>query len=141
MSLVVMSLIIVVLVLIAIGIVWVVVMNIVGSGVEQVDYNSKCLNVNIRVTAVVNIDNTNYNITFKRSASGGDIAGMKLVFFNPSGEASNVVGSEGNIESLATVTRSINGEIENASKIEFTPYFEDASENQIVCSTTGTYEF
>lgn len=140
MSLVVTSLIIVVLVLIAIGIVWVVVRNLVEGGVEQVDYNSECLNVDIKVTGVVNTNDTNYNVTFKRSASGGEIAGMKLVFFNSDG-AGEVIDSEGNIEPLATITRSVNGEIENASKIEFTPYFEDASENQIVCSTTRDYEF
>ena len=59
MSLIVTTLIIVVLVLVSIGIVWVVVRSIIEGGTEQIDYNTKCLEINLRATAVVNTENTN----------------------------------------------------------------------------------
>lgn len=139
-SLIVTSLIIVVLVLVAIGIVWVVVRNIIEGGVEQVDYNTKCLEVNIRATAVTNTGDTDYNITMTRTAGEDDIAGVKLVFFNEDGETSDVIGVDGNIAPLATVTKSVDGEIEDANKVELTPYFEDSSGNEKFCST-NSYEF
>ncbi len=135
-SLVVTSLIIVVLVFVSLGIVWVVVRGIVEGGVEQVDYNTKCLEINIRTKAVVNTDGTNYNITMSRTGSSTDeIGGVKLVFFNLDGETSDVIDSEGNIATLDTVTISVDGEIEDANKVEFTPYFEDASGSERLCST------
>ncbi len=135
MSLIVTSLIIVVLVLVAIGIVWVIVRNIIEGGVEQIDYNSKCLEVNLRATAVMNTGGTNYDITMTRSAGGSDVGGVKLVFFNVAGETSDVIDSDGNISPLATVTRNIDAGIEDVNKVEVTPYFEDASGTEKFCST------
>lgn len=139
-SAIVTTLIILVLVLVSIGIVWVVIRNIIDSGVEQIDYNTKCLEVNIKVTAMENTDDTDYDVTITRTAGGDEIAGVKLVFFNKDNENSNVIDSDGNIAPLATVTRDIDGEIENANKIEITPYFEDASGTEKFCSTI-TYNF
>lgn len=139
-SLIVTSLIIVVLVLVAIGIVWVVVRNIIEGGVEQVDYNTKCLEVNVRATALVSTGGSDYNITMTRTAGGDDIAGVKLVFFNGDDDTSDVIDVDGNIAPLATVTKSVDGEIEDANKVELTPYFEDASGNERFCSISS-YSF
>ncbi len=135
MSLIVTSLIIIVLVFVAIGIMWVVVKNIIEGGTEQIDYNSKCLEINLRATAVVNTGNTTYDITIKRRAGGDEISGVKLVFFNEEDETSNVIGIEEDIAPLATITRNVDGEIENANKVEVTPYFEDDSGTEKFCST------
>jgi len=134
-SLIVTTLLIVVLVLVSIGIVWVVVRNIIEGGTEQIDYNTKCLEINIRATAVVNAGDTDYNITIMRTAGGDEVAGVKLVFFNNDNEASDVIDINENIAPLATITRNIDGEIENANKVEVTPYFEDSSGNEKFCST------
>jgi len=128
------TLIIILLVLVAIGIIWVVVKNLIDSGVEQIDYNTKCLDVDVKATSLINTSATNYKIILSRTGSGEEIAGVKLVFFNASDDASSVIDVEGNIEPLATVTKSVEGEIENVNKVELTAYFEDASGNEKYCS-------
>jgi len=134
MSMIVSTLIIILLVLVAIGIIWVVVKNLIDSGVEQIDYNTKCLDVDVKATSLINTSATNYKIILSRTGSGEEIAGVKLVFFNASDDASSVIDVEGNIEPLATVTKSVEGEIENVNKVELTAYFEDASGNEKYCS-------
>jgi len=133
-SLVVTSLIIILLVLVAIGIIWVVVKNLIDTGVEQIDYSTKCLDVDVKATAVVNTTLTNYSVTLTRTGSGEEIAGIKIVFFNASDDTSTVIDVAGNIEPLATITESVEGEIINANKVEVTAYFEDASGNEKYCS-------
>ncbi len=139
-SMVITTLIIILLVLVAVGIIWVVVNNVVQSGVGQIDYATKCLEIDVRASAVLNTTETDYDVTLVRTASGQDIAGVKLVFFN-STAASSVIDSSGIIAALATVTRNIAGEVANAEKIEVTAYFEDASGNAVPCSLTNTFNF
>ena len=135
-STVVTTLIIILLVLVAIGIVWVVVRNIIQSGVEGVELSAKCLNVDVKATAVVNTSATDYDVTLTRTASGEEIAGVKLVFFNATGGSSSVIDVSENIAPLATVTKSVDGEIINSNKVEVTAYFKDTSGNEKPCSQT-----
>ena len=141
MSMIVSTLIIILLVLVAIGIVWVVVKNLIDAGTDQISYNSKCLDVDIKAKTVTNTSLTNYSVTLLRTGSGEDIAGIKLVFFNASDSTSSVKDISGNIEPLATVTKSIMGDIEMANKLEVTPYFQDDSGNEKLCSQTSSLEF
>ncbi len=140
-SLVITSLIIVLLVLVALGIIWVSVKFIIERGTEQIDYDSKCLDVDVQAKKVINTTLTNYSVTFTRTGRGEEIAGVKIVFFNASDDTSSVINIIGNIEPLATITKSVEGEIENANKIEVTAYFEDESENEKICSHKSSFEF
>ena len=135
-SMVITTLIIILLVLVAIGIIWVVVKNVIDKGVEQIDYNTKCFDVDISASAVVNTSETNYSVTLTRTGTGDEIAGVKLVFFNATDDTSSVIDVSGNITPLATVTKNVEGEIINANKVEVTAYFKDTSGNEKYCSPT-----
>ena len=136
-SLIVTSLIIIVLVIVAIGIVWVVANNIIESQIEQIDYSSKCLEIDVKIKSLITTPGTNYNISLTRTGSNTDeIAGVKLVFFNEQNN-SNIIDIAGNIKPLDTITKNINGEIENVNKIELTAYFKDDEGNEKLCSTNS----
>jgi hypothetical protein len=140
-SMIITTLIIILLVLVAVGIIWVVVRNIVEKGTEQINYNTKCIDVDVRANAVVNTSMTDYSVTLTRTASGEDIAGVKLIFFNAAAETSTVIDVSGNIAPLATITRSVAGGIVDANKVEVTSYFTDASGDEQICSQTRSYSF
>lgn len=146
-SAIVVTLIIILLVFVAIGIVWVVVKDILEGGAEDIEISAKCLNVNIKATAVVCEDtdadgDMDCDVTFERTGSNTDvIGGVKLVFRN---ETSNsvVIDEPGNIEALAgEIVLDIDTTLANPDSIEVTIYFEDASGNEKPCSQTTTKEF
>ncbi|MBT3405014.1 hypothetical protein HN832_03770 [archaeon] len=126
------------LALIAIGIVWAVISDIVQQGAEGVETRAGCLEVDVKATEVTSVNET-YNITLKRSGGGDAISGIKVVLMSDS-EASSVLDVAGNIESLATEVKSVDGEILNANKIEITPYLVDSTGAEVTCTTT-TFEF
>jgi len=140
-SAVVTTLILILLVLVAVGIIWVVIRAVVETGTGTIDYTAKCLRVDLRATVVNNTAGTNYDVTLKRESGGDDINGVKIVFSNDT-DSSSVIDSLGNIETLATVTRNVNGEISNANKVEVTPYFlDDAGEEHLCGGQTNTFVF
>ena len=79
-SAIVATLMIILLVLIAVGIIWVVVRNVVESGTQNIDIGAKCLEVDVRATAV---SPTN-QVTLERGAGGINIdeanGGVVIVF-------------------------------------------------------------
>ncbi len=143
-SMIVTSLIIILLVLVAVGILYVAYMNFVRTGTGSIDIATKCLNVDVRASAVscTSADPAICDVTLTRTASGDDIAGVKLVFRNADGDASDVLDVSGNIEPLGTETAANkNSGITNPNKVEVTVYFEDESEVKQFCSMTTTKEF
>ncbi len=140
-STIVVTLMIILLVIVAVGIVWVVVRNFIGSGTESIEISAKCLEVDIKATAVVNTAGTTYDVTLARTASGEAIEGVKIVFFNAADNASSVVDVPGNIAPLITVTKSVDGQIVDSNKVEVTPYFKDASGNEKPCLQTSSFSF
>jgi len=134
-STVVTTLIIILLVLVAIGIVWVVVRGVIDEGAANIEFNTKCLQIDVKATQVVNTGGTDYDVTLTRGSTGDDIAGVKMVLFN-SLDSSSVIDSPGNIGLLTTVTRSLAAVgIANANKIEVTAYLKDTQGNDHVCQT------
>jgi len=141
-STVVTSLIIILLVLVAVGIIWVVVRNVIETGTADIDVNVKCLEVDVRATAVVNTtaDGETYDVTLTRKAGGDEIGGVKVVFFNDT-RNSEVIDISEKIEPLQTVTKSSGDtDIPNANKVDVTVYFEVDGEDKL-CKTVNSFSF
>ena len=135
------TLLIILLVLVAVGIIWVVVRNVVQQGSEQIDISAKCLSVDIQAVSVAPVagNATAYSVTLRRAAGGDAIAGIKVAIFN---NATNggVVEFGNALDELETATQTVAG-VANANRIEYTPYFVDASGNEQLCSQTGEFNF
>jgi len=138
-STVVTTLIIILLVLVAIGIIWVVINNVVTEGSENVNYSVKCLEVDVKATAVNACAFNSCDVTMKRGAGGDAFEGIKVVFKNQTIGTSDVITSLGNIEPLQTVTRTITitGLTSNPDSVEITPYFKDQSGMEKPCTTSS----
>jgi len=140
-STVVTALIIILLVLVAIGIVWIVVRDVIERGTQSIDINVKCLEVDVRATAVTSAGGTDYDVTLTRKAKGDEIGGVKLVFYNDAGNSGVVEFGEG-IDPLDTVTKTVyDTEITGANKIDVTVYFIDESGNPQLCTQTNSFSF
>jgi predicted GH43/DUF377 family glycosyl hydrolase len=95
-STVITTLIIILLVLVAIGIVWVVIKNILSSGVEQISVNKFLVDLSI---TKVNVLNGQISITVDRKAGGGKIESLEFNV-NNGAETQKFVGEA--IDELAT---------------------------------------
>ncbi len=140
-SAIVVTLILILLSLVAVGIVWMVVNNMIKGGTQDVEINSKCLNVNVDATAVT-CTGESCDITLARTGTEtSEIGGVKLVFRDSTaGESSAVLDVNGNIEALAGKTEpAIATGLTAPDKVEVTVYFEDASGNKQLCSQTTSF--
>lgn len=140
-SSIVVTVLIIFLVFAVVSVLWVAISKIAQRGAAEIELNQRCLEVNIMATALKNITDTNYSITLKRSPSGEEVEGVKLLFFNPDDETSEIIDLPEKISPLETLTRSIETKITNINKVELTPYFKDESDNELICPTTASYEF
>ena len=137
------TLIIILLVLVAVGIIWVVVRNVVQQGAQQIDISSKCIAVDIKAVSVVPVAGQagNYSVTLRRAAGGDVLGGIKVNIFNATAD-SGVINFSTPLTPLDTATKVLNASgVTAADRIEFTPYFVDASGNDQDCSQTGTFSF
>jgi hypothetical protein len=143
-SAVVTTLIIILLVLVAVGIVWVVVRNVVETGTGQLDLNAKCLAVKLDAVSVeqIGFDGTEatYRIKLHRDAGGEAIGGVKISLHNDT-DSSGVLDFGQSIDALDTVYSDIDTATTNATKLEYTAYFVDASGNEQACLQTNEREF
>jgi uncharacterized membrane protein YqiK len=141
-SAIVTTLIIILLVIVAVGIIWVVVRNVVQSGAEQIDINTKCVAVDLSAVSVNESSAGVYDVTLFRAAGGDEIGGVKIVIFNSTANSGVLEFGEA-IDKLQTVTQAINtsGAVTNGNKIEYTVYFLDASENEQLCTQTNEFTF
>lgn len=142
-STIVVTLIIILLSLVAVGVVWGVVNNLIKSGSEGVDVNSKCLNINIEATAVDCDVGYLCDVTMTRTGTMDvAIAGVKLVFKNATSEDSSaLITIGGNIETLVGKKVLDQVSIATADTVEITPYFVDASGKEQICSQSSSFEF
>jgi len=143
-SAVVTTLLIILLVLVAVGIIWVVVRGVVETGTEQIDVSARCLSVDIRATEVIETSAGVYDVTLMRRSGGDDIDGVVVNVFNDT-ESSGIVDFGVAIGELDTETQSVDTSLEtqvlNGNRIEFTVYINDASGNQQFCTQIGEYNF
>lgn len=138
------TLIIILLTLVAVGIIWVVIRNVVNSGASQIDISAKCTAVNLEAVSVNETSPGVYAVTLKRASGGDTIGGIKVSIFNTT--ANSGVMNFGALTALQTSTVSMNTSANNATvtgghKIEYTPFFLDASGNTQLCSQTQTFTF
>ncbi len=139
------TLLVVLLVLVAVGIVWGVVSGVLRGGAEDLEFSAKCLNIDVRATAVNCVDTDEpvdgemdeCIVVLDRTGTEDEaIAGVKLVFRN-STNPSSVIDVEGNIEALVGATPTATGVALTApDSVEVTAYFVDASGNDKNCATT-----
>jgi len=141
------TLLVVLLVLVAVGIVWAVVRNVISGGVEDIELNNKCLNVDMRATAVVctGANPDVCDVTLERTGSNTDeIAGVKLVFRDSTaGTNSGVIDpAVENVEHLAgEIASAVATTLVAPDSLEVTVYFEDASGNEKLCAQTTSIDF
>ena len=145
-SAVVTSLLIILLVLVAVGVVWAVVRNVINTGAGGVELGAKCLNVEIRATAVngcTGADPDVCDVTLERTGSGSDpISGVKMVFKDADGVGSSVIDEDENIEQLGTKkVLAVPTGLTTPTSVEVTVYFEDESGNEQLCPQPSTYTF
>jgi len=146
--------ILVALVLVAVGVVWAVISNLIGAGSEDIALNAKCLNIDIKATAVNCTDDSvtdpkgwKCSATFERTGSGTDeIAGIKAVFKNDTAGISSVVPTVGDIESFVgesltitdTTTAFPTGE-SGPDSVAVTVYFTKESGEDFNCPQTKEF--
>ena len=147
-STIVATLIIILLVLVAIGIIWVVIRNVIQSGTDKIDIDTKCISIEVKATKVectpgVGGGNTGLcDVTVSRSVGNEEIGGIKLVFTNEDGESNYIHEVPGNMAALETKTiQGIDSGLINTNKIEVIVYFLDGSGNTQLCAAKNPFEF
>ena len=78
-SAIVATLIIILLVIVAAGIVWVVIRNIISEGAEGIELGRFTFDLSIKSAY---IDGTNVKVMIRRSPGGGDLVGVRFIFFD-----------------------------------------------------------
>ena len=149
MSEVVTTLIIILLTIVALGIIWVVVRGVVNKGVGQVDLATKCQEIEIHATKLVNStnDGLSYNVTLSRTGAGDKVAdgfgGEKVVIKNAAGDASQVLSFPDALDPLETKTEklTLTNAVPNANTVEVKPFFLSDSNAEQLCSNTITDTF
>jgi len=145
---IILTLIMILLVLVAVGIVWAVASGVINRGAGKVDLGTRCLDVDIKATSVVESWDTtskssSYMITLARSAGGDSIGGVKIALSGGNTTGQNFVYDlPGNMDLLAT-KRVNTSEIQliNSTIADVTVYFTDSSGNPQLCSTASTFKF
>ena len=144
-SAIIITLIMIVLSLVAVGIIWVIVNNVLTQGTEDIGSGSRCLDVSVRATklieeAVVSPATTPvYTLTVSRDAKGDTITGVKVVLLSSTANT-GVITKAVSISPLETKTISLatadtGNFAAGANNVEVTPYFLDDSGNEKLCST------
>jgi hypothetical protein len=123
------------LVLVAIGVVWAVINNLVGSKTDEVSINSDCLAIDLRPTIANCSVGGACDVYIKRNAGGDEFSGIKMVFYHLNGTSSTKEAT-GNIEPLATVKKQATG-LANVTRVEISAYFTNEVGEQQVCSQSS----
>jgi len=147
-STIVITLIIILVSLVAIGIIWVVVRNLVGSGSGQIEINAKCISTDIQAVAAncsVAAPKT-CTVRFERTGTEtSDVGGVKLVFKNVTSgttyETSSVVDLSGNVDRLLGRTATLSTGLNGVNRVEVSTYFLDSQGSAQICSQTNTLVF
>jgi hypothetical protein len=135
MSDIVVTLVIILLSLIAIGVVWVVVNNLLKSGTESVEITQKCSKVQLEVVAVSCTQAGLCNVTAKKTGTNDELAGVKLVFSNAAGNYSAAQDTAGDLTLAPKILGQYTTGITNATVVQVTPYFKDASNKVQDCTS------
>jgi len=143
-STIVTTLIIILLVLVAIGIVWVVVRGVIEEGTSEIDIKVKCIDVNVKATAVTNCagDPALCDVILTRGAGGDAIGGAMLVFYEGTTATAVPHNEIGDISALGSTTAlAVPTGLTTPDRIEVTAYFTDDQGNDQLCSQASTFSF
>jgi len=136
-STIVATLIIILLVLVAAGIIWVVIRNIMTEGAEGIELGRFTLDLSIKSAY---IDGTNVKVNVRRSPGGGDLIGVKFIFFN--GTDSISVDRKTPLielqEKLFSFDSSEVGDINALQTVSVAPIYESSSGKETVGDITDT---
>jgi flagellin-like protein len=140
-SAVVTTLIIILLTIVAIMIIWGVVKGLLDNSSKTIDKSTKCLEIDIQATKVVNNSAGNYSVTVARTSGGEDIIeGIEIVLQSDS-DASDVTIFEEAFGPMKVKTFSIYKEgLSNVSRAIVSAYFTDSNGEKQRCPET-TYNF
>ncbi len=117
-STIVTTLILILLVLVAVGVVWIVIRNVLKSGVEDIDIEKFTIRLSIEN---VKMNNEIIDITVKRNPGAGELTGIKFVLKNETDSV--VVVRNVSLSELELNTFSINTTFEGISSVkEFSIY-------------------
>ena len=133
---VILTIIMIVLVLAAVVIIWGIINTFLTTQSGDIDVSTRCLQIDIQATKLScsGVNNDVCDVTLSRTAKGGSIAGMKLVFTNDIGDNNFVHDISGNFVPLGTTTVSnITTGVANTSKVEIVAYLIDTSGNEQLC--------
>ena len=136
-SAIVATLIIILLVLVAAGIIWVVVRNIISEGAEGIELGRFTLDLSIKSAY---IDGTNVKVLVKRNVGGGDLVGIRFIFFN----GTHSISVDRKIplielqERLFSFDSSEVGDINALQEVSIAPIYESSSGRETVGDITDT---
>lgn len=136
-SLILSLLMVLLLIFVAIGIFWFATRNVLEEGTEQLALGSKCLEIDVKPTAMVCSGGV-CNITYTRSAGGDEIGGIKLVVSD--GTQSNTTDIPGNMNPLDTTTEyEFATGLTTPTSVEVAVYFTGSSGEQQLCTQTNVF--
>jgi hypothetical protein len=148
-STVVTTLIIILLVLVAVGIIWGVVNNLLTKSKSNINANTRCMDIDIKATKVLDNGDGTFNVTLSRTSTGEAVDGVKAVIYNNESlntEVLDIAYAVNPLDNVVKVTTAstnfptgFTGTL--IKKIEVTPYFTDDSGVEVLCPVTATKEF
>lgn len=132
MSTIIITIIMIAFALVAIGVVWAVVTNLLSGRTEAIDYESKCLDSNIDVTAFV-CSAAQCNVTIQRRIGAKEVFdGIGIVVSN--GTAQAEAFASGNIDPAATVSLTVTDGA-SINEVRARAYYTDTAGTNHYCST------
>jgi len=136
-SAIVATLIIILLVLVAAGIIWIVVRNIISEGAEGIELGRLLFDLSIKSAY---IDDTNVKVIVRRSPGGGDLVGIRFVFFNSTRSISvdRKIPLAELQERLFSFDSSEVGDINALQRVSVAPIYESSSGRETVGDITDT---
>jgi hypothetical protein len=139
-STVITTLILILLVLVAIAIVWIVVRNVIESGIEEVSLGRFTIDLRIKNIGVNNLTN-NATIVIKRNPGVGNLEGIKLIFNDGSNseifEERNLILQELGEKTFSYILINLN--LDNVETVAIAPILRTNSGKLITGRVTHTY--
>jgi len=136
-SAIVTTLIIILLVLVAAGIIWIVIRNIITEGAEGIELGRFTFDLSIKSAY---IDGANVKVIVRRSPGGGDLVGVRFIFF----DGTNSISTDREIplielqEKLFSFDSVEAGDINALQEVSVAPIYESSSGKETVGDITDT---
>ena len=132
------TLITILIALAAINLVWIVVQNVVGDGVGDVSYTTKCLDVAMQITNV-ECNAGICNLTYKRLTGEEEFSGVKLILTSDDEKNNYIYSVPGNLVPLGMSTESfIDTGLNVVGNVELAVYFLDEDGDEQICPVSSS---